>query len=491
MVPPLQSLRIHPLFYHVSRFLPFALAAVLACLPGCNFQKSGTIAEGEIVQLPLIAHGRIVLRSTAGAVLADPVGTTVAGGRMLNQRARSQATGVFRMFGDPVTAGVPQPGTEEFETFLDQRKLSRRTWGRVRLLVDGDEFFPEFLRSLSRASKSVDSQVFIFDNDDWALAVADAFKRKSYQVPVRILIDNMGSRVAHMIGPETPAPAGFHAPPFIGDYLRDGSKIDFRANMNPFFLADHCKLHIIDGREAFIGGMNIGREYRSEWHDAMMKLEGPVVLQMVDIFKRHWQREDWLRNWTLRNLLHRRKVIPALRTSEQDIPLRVLRTDVATQRESIAHALHLAISGARERVWIHTPYLTGDEILGDLAAAARRGVDVRVIIPGKNDSGLMHTVNFTGAVGLIRAGARFYAYPDMCHLKACVIDGWGMFGSANFDTLSLKLNRELNVASSSAEFTGLLEKRIFLPDFGKSRRITESRAYQESLPFLDALGNQL
>ncbi|MBN8459269.1 MAG: phosphatidylserine/phosphatidylglycerophosphate/cardiolipin synthase family protein [Verrucomicrobia bacterium] len=475
----------------MSRLYPLLAVAVAGTLSGCNFQKSGTIAEGEIVQFPPVAHGRMMVRATAGAVLADPLGSTVAGGRMLTRRTLSQMDGVIRMIGMPTPTGVPEPGSEAFEVYLDQRKLSSRTWGKVDLLVDGNEFFPEFIRSVEGARSSVDSQVFIFDNDDWAVAVADVFKRKSREVPTRILIDNMGSRVAHMIDPETRQPAGFHPPPFIGDYLRDGSEIEFRANMNPFFLADHCKIHIIDGRQAFIGGMNIGREYRSEWHDAMMKLEGPVVLQLAHVFKRHWQREDWLRNWTLRNAFPSRKVIPTIRTAADQIPLRVLRTDVATQRESIAQALHLAISGARRRVWIHTPYLTGDEILGDLTAAVRRGVDVRVIIPGTNDSGLMHAVNFTGAHGLIREGARFYSYPKMCHLKACLIDGWGMFGSANFDTLSLRLNRELNVASSSDRFTGLLEKRIFLPDFGKSARITEARAYRESLPFLDALGNQL
>jgi cardiolipin synthase len=169
----------------------------------------------------------------------------------------------------------------------------------------------------------------------------------------------------------------------------------------------------------------------------------------------------------------------------------MLRTDTAGARHEIVRAFRSAIAGAKKRIWVESPYLAEDGVIGDLVEAARRGVQVRVIIPGRNDSTMMDKVNLQSARDLIKGGASVYAYPGMTHLKVSICDGWAMFGSANCDTLSLRMNRELNLASSSPKLVRDLESQIFRRDFRVSRPVTEAMANAQASPLAKIAGNQL
>ena len=108
----------------------------------------------------------------------------------------------------------------------------------------------------------------------------------------------------------------------------------------------------------------------------------------------------------------------------------------------------LAIRGAEKRIYIVNPYFASDEIVTALRFAVRRGVDVRVILAAEGDSAIMDVGNLATARVLIAGGAKFYRYPKMAHLKVMVCDDWATVGSANLDTLSMRINRELNIAFS-------------------------------------------
>jgi cardiolipin synthase len=153
------------------------------------------------------------------------------------------------------------------------------------------------------------------------------------------------------------------------------------------------------------------------------------------------------------------------------IALRILRTDPAEGRHEILDASLLAIRGARKRIWIQNPYFANDDLALAVEAAARRGVDVRVIIPKGGDSTLMDAGNLSTARGLILAGAKVYRYPKMTHLKVMICDDWASVGSANFDTLSMRINRELNLAFSDRTVVQELVRSVFLPDLRQSRRV--------------------
>jgi cardiolipin synthase A/B len=248
-------------------------------------------------------------------------------------------------------------------------------------------------------------------------------------------------------------------------YLRKDSKTRARRTLNPWLVCDHTKLLVFDQQVAILGGMNIGREYYSEWHDLMVRVEGPhrpvtgPGLQPGVEESRPVGRFRALRK-------------PASPPAQMPvkgggIPLRILRTDPAEGRYEILNATLLAIRGARKRIWIQNPYFAHDDLALAVEAAARRGVDVRVIIPERGDSTLMGAGNLSTARGLILAGAKVYIYPKMTHLKVMICDDWASVGSANFDTLSMRINRELNlVFSDRAAVRELsLKKAVFLPDF--------------------------
>jgi len=419
---------------------------------------------------PLTSTGTLAMvavRATAVSAVTHPITTARSGLAFVYHRPRASINGIRPL---PARLRKPlevAPGTPGFEALLDKRGLPAAEPGRLSWLVDGDGFFPELKRNIAAARHSIDIQIFIFDNDDTAVHIADLLKARSSELPVRVLFDDLGTTAAHTVAPETPAPPGFIPPADIATHLRTDSNLQVRRILNPWLTCDHTKLLVFDQRTAILGGMNIGREYRSEWHDLMVRVDGPIVHTLARQFNRAWHRAgpwgDWARS-------HKSRVDfqPAVR-SAADIPLRVLRTDPAKGRYHILDAKLLAIRGARERIWIQNPYFAHSKIAGAVQAAAERGVEVRVIIPSRADSTIMDAANLAVSADLIRAGAKVYQYPGMTHMKVMICDGWATCGSANLDTLSLRINRELNIAFSDPAAIRELEKQVFLPDFAISR----------------------
>ncbi len=109
----------------------------------------------------------------------------------------------------------------------------------------------------------------------------------------------------------------------------------------------------------------------------------------------------------------------------------------------------------------------------ELAKARRRGVDVRIILPTRGNHGPVHGSNQVAINTLLDHGIRVYSYPGMSHVKAAIFDGWACVGSANYDKLSLEVNKELNLATSDADTVNSLLEEVFLPDMAMSEEITE------------------
>ena len=139
----------------------------------------------------------------------------------------------------------------------------------------------------------------------------------------------------------------------------------------------------------------------------------------------------------------------------------------------ILHAQRAAIRRAQSRIYIETPYLTSDALIFELARARHRGVDVRVILPAKGDSEMVNKNHATAINRMRKHGIRVYLYPGMSHLKAAVYDGWACVGSANLDNLSLRVNREMNLATSHAPAVNRLVERVLEPDMKRATEVTE------------------
>lgn len=427
-------------------------------------------------------------RSTTMAALRQPFTTVRTGLAVMWHRPREVVSGNLPVEIELKPAPVEVPGTEDFERLLDGEGMPRRESGTVDWLVDGPGFFPELDRQLAAAKQSVDLQFFIFDNDDIAVRYADRLKQRAEDVPIRILFDDLGSSFAHTAPPETPSPRGFQPPADIARYLKEDSKLHVRRTLNPWLVCDHTKLLVFDRRTAILGGMNLGREYYSEWHDLMVKVEGPIVGSLSREFSRAWRKSG---PWG--DLALFQKPAFSRRPSPVDggVPLRLLRTDAARGQTQILDATMLAIRAARKRIWIENPYFAHDDIALALASAARRGVDVRVIIPARGDSTVMDIGNLATARSIIEAGGKVYRYPRMTHMKVMIADGWGCVGSANLDTLSMRINRELNLSFSDSATLRRLENEVFRPDFRISKRIRIDETSSPVAPLAETIADQL
>ncbi len=428
------------------------------------------------------------VRATVLAGVRQPFTTLRTGVAVMWNRPREIVSGnlPLDLISEPQPAEIP--GTPEFEALLDHEGLPKRMDGKVSWLVDGSRFFPELERQIAKASKSVDVQVFIYDNDQIAVRYSDLLKKKAEQARVRVMFDDLGSTTAGNAAPETPAPVGFTPPADIADYLRKDSRVKVRRTLNPWLICDHTKLLIFDRETAMLGGMNIGQEYYSEWHDLMMKVEGPIVARLAKEYNRTWRKSGFLGDFALFSKPAPRKG-PAPVAGQ--IPLRMLRTDSARGERDVLDASLLAIRAARKRIWIENPYFAHDKTAAAVAAAARRGVDVRIILPAKGDSSIMDNGNLATARDLIRAGAKIYRYPRMTHMKVMICDGWAQAGSANLDTLSMRINRELNIAMADPAAVRALEQQVFQPDFRNSRLMPLSETFSPTAPLAEAVADQL
>jgi cardiolipin synthase len=150
-------------------------------------------------------------------------------------------------------------------------------------------------------------------------------------------------------------------------------------------------------------------------------------------------------------------------------PVRVLQT--RNFDSDIYKAQIAAIQNANSYILIENAYFSDDRTVYELAKARRRGVDVRVIIPLRGNHGPMNASNKITINKLLEHGIRVYQYPGMSHVKAAVYDGWARVGSANFDKLSLKVNKELNLATSDADTVQALLDQVFIPDLMMSKEI--------------------
>ncbi len=373
-----------------------------------------------------------------------------------------------------LTGDIPLVGNAEpmdmpaWESKLDNITNTRRSRGAIEFLVDGEAYFDRLESVIRSAHESIDVRTYIFDNDDYAVSVADLLRERSRDdVRVRVMFDSLGTIQAMRVDPES-TPASHRAPLSMSMYLRKDSRTRVRTIANPWTTGDHTKTTIIDKKVAFVGGMNIGREYRYEWHDLMMEVRGPVVDQL-----QYESNKAWARAGLLGDLGNFFAFIKGQGDDADDggYPVRILQTK--NFDSDIYKAQIAAIRNAKSYILIENAYFSDDRTLYELAQARRRGVDVRVILPMQGNHGTLNSSNQIAINQMLEHGIRVYRFPGMSHIKAAIFDGWACVGSANFDKLSLKINKELNLATSDPGAVRQLMDRVFLPDLLASEEINE------------------
>jgi cardiolipin synthase len=433
-----------------------------------NLKQGISLGFGLRLINSMLVHSHVV------SLIKNPISSSI---RLVNyavDTTKSTLTSTVREFEGsiPPILNTQAMDLESWEDKLDEITSGGQYKGSVKFLFDGEGFFPALKESIRDAEESIHVRINIFDTDDCAVEIADLLKERSEEVEVKVLMDEMSSLLNGNSPPESPVPENFTFPPSIKKYLEEDSKVRVRMNANPWFTSDHTKTIIVDRKKAYIGGMNIGREYRFDWHDMMVELEGPIVGRLYRDFYRAWAHQgpagDFGYAWVS---LFRTEEFKGDKHRDDYIDIRPLYTK--TGDEEIYRVQKAAIRESKRYIYIENPYFTDDTILNELIKARRRGVDVRVVLPAYTDSGLMSNSNLIAANIMIRNGIRVYVYPGMTHLKAAIYDGWACLGSANLNLLSMRLNQEINIGISDPETVERLRRELFEADFQISKELTE------------------
>jgi cardiolipin synthase len=455
----------------ISKVIAVAILAVL--VTGCASTPTDSGAQVKRKASGIGQAGWIYARS----VYENPVNRPVSHFASLGSLTVKSTGGLLRrlsistlempMLDGPIppVANAEPMDLVAFEKTLDKITGTRQDTGRIKFLVDGDEYFGRLMESMENARESIDIRTYIFDNDDFAVAMADELRERADDIRVRVMVDSMGNMLATQVDPDSLPETHAH-PLSMSRYLRRGSDVKVRSMTNPWFTGDHTKTTIIDKKTAFVGGMNIGREYRYDWHDLMMEVSGPVVDQLQFESDKAWSRGSVLGDFAnaLRFLRGKQE-----HADRDGYPVRILQTRNFSSQ--IHRAQIAAIQNAKDYILIQNAYFADDRTVYELAKARRRGVDVRVIIPSRGNHGPVNASNKVTINKLLEHGIRVYEYPGMSHVKAAIYDGWMCVGSANFDKLSLKVNKELNLATSDPATVQALLDQVFIPDMMMSREI--------------------
>lgn len=326
-----------------------------------------------------------------------------------------------------------------------------------RLYTEGDKLYADMLATISTARQSVNMESYIFADDEIGRRFAEALAERSRNgVKVKLHIDAAGSL--------------FRISRKLVNYLRQqGVELRWfhRWRWNQpwrYNRRDHRKLLVVDDRIAYLGGFNIHRENsfslygEQRWRDTHIVLQGELAALAARFYEAFWKGNlRWLPddegNGSVDSVLvhnHTRNCRNRLRCIYAD-----------------------AFTGAKQTIYLTTPYFVPDHHLQrELKAAARRGVDVRLLVPAKSDTKLTQWAAKSAYKSLLLAGVHIYEYlPRLLHAKTVVVDGeWSMLGTANLDYRSLFINYELNLITRDPGVSRQLEQQ-FINDLRESEHI--------------------
>ena len=324
----------------------------------------------------------------------------------------------------------------------------------VRLLVDAPAFYPALLEAVRDARHHVHVEFYIFRPDHYGSELLQALAQAAARgVEVRLLCDGLGSIFT---------PTSFFAP-----LVEKGGKFAWFRTVHPlqnrwiFNLRNHRKIQVIDGETAFVGGMNMGREYMGEdpksgsWRDVQVRLRGQVATTVQRTFADDWfyATEEKLTG----DAYYPLSQLPARRV------VQVLVDGPDNDADPIQMSIVALLNAARQRAWLTAGYFVPNEpLLTALKLCAERGVDTRLLISAKSNHPGLVQCGRSYYEELLAYGVGIYEYgKGMDHAKVAAFDGrWMMVGSANFDIRSMRLNFELNVLVDDPATTAELEATL-------------------------------
>jgi len=330
---------------------------------------------------------------------------------------------------------------------------------RIALLENGEEFFPRVFDAIRQAQREVIIETFILFEDKVGLALHAAMRSAAQRgVKIDLLVD------------------GFGSPDLSREFISQLSAVGVRVRVfDPgqpvlgkrlnVFRRMHRKIVVVDGELAFVGGINYSADHLLDYgpkakQDYAVELRGPVVAQIHQFVLRAIALGDKGPRWFRRRL---KQAPPVDRESVGDVEAVLITRDNRRHTSDIEREYLAAIRAARKRIVIANAYFfPGYRLIKELRRAARRGVDVRLILQGEPDMPIVKTAATMLYHHLLHAGVRIYEYCDRpLHAKVALMDDeWTTVGSSNLDPLSLSLNLEANVFARGRAFNQLLWERM-------------------------------
>jgi cardiolipin synthase len=319
----------------------------------------------------------------------------------------------------------------------------------VKLLRNGSETFPTWLAAIETARERISLEMYIFSDDAIGRLFAAALGRAVARgVEVRVLYDYVGCR-------ETPT-AFFTGMRAAGVHVVAYHRYHFwRPRIWALIRRNHRKTLVCDGTIAFAGGLNISNEWvgkaegGGDWRDAAVQVEGPAVADIEAVFLRTWNRRA-------RKRVRLDPTTVSRPAPAGDAAVAVVSNSELRDRFTIRRSALHAFRESRSRIRFANPYFVPDRgVLRALQAAARRGVDVRLVLPRESDSRLLDFAARAVFEPLMAAGVRIWLSPAVIHTKAIAVDdGFVSLGSYNFDRRSLAYNLELVVNVLDPKYAG-------------------------------------
>jgi len=351
------------------------------------------------------------------------------------------------------------------------------TYGnRLQLLIDGEDAFEAMFAAMQKAGKYILVQFFIVRDDALGVRLKTLLEEKARQgVHVYFLYDGIGTRKLPRKFQDELRDAGVRIASFKSSRgFASALQVNFR---------NHRKIVVVDGNDAFVGGLNVGVEYLGHdaryghWRDTHVGVEGPAVDAVQLIFAEDWH---WATGEALDELIWETR---AAEGGSSDVL--VIPAGPADDFETCSLMFVQAIHVASERVWIASPYFVpNSEVMSALQLAALRGVDVRILLPGRPDHFMVYLASYYYIKLAGRPGVRFYRYQDgFMHQKVFLVDDYAAgIGTANLDTRSFRLNFEITLLALDKVFAAEVE-RMLQADLAQSVEVEHDEVDRKGIFF--------
>lgn len=365
---------------------------------------------------------------------------------------------------------TPPKDSIESKAFVNELKSvtnSRITNNdRIQVLENGENFYAAELDAMRRAQHSIDIEAYIFHKGRLTKEVVDVLTQRARAgVKVNVALDSVGSFSTHRSYFKTLRAAGGH----IEWY--------HKLRLHNWFMSNnrtHREITVVDGNIAFVGGAGYADWWRyskknePRWRDTMIRVQGDAVSAIQGTFAENWLESSG-------QILDGPDYFPS--ETDHGTSTALVVTSAPTSRgSSPARVLfQMLIAGARKSILITTPYFLPDKSMREeLVRARRRGVVVKVVVPGQHaDHAITRSSGRSVYGDLLKSGAEIYEYEtSMIHAKITVVDGvWSVVGSTNLDNRSFGINDEINVALLDSDVAATLT-RDFENDASQGKRIS-------------------